>query len=184
MSSLPPPPPSGSPEPGRAELHSGRKSKKRRRDSLIALGALLLILIAVLVVRSRDGGGTEARELTCAPVNPAFLPTLDLPLSTSAQYAKYKDFDLAGGGGSGTIYLVAATVGQHTGVWAVDHDPADPQPKDVVVRAPAASTDAKVISPKVGENIHESAYQRGIPSSEALQASKDVASVSTVEGCL
>ena len=81
--------------------------------------------------------------------------------------------------------MVAATVGQHTGVWAVDHDPADPQPKDVVVRAPAASTDAKVISPKVGENIHESAYQRGIPSSEALQASKDVASgfQPTVEGC-
>ena len=184
MSDLPPPP--SSPASGSRPAAGAGSSPGRRKGFLLVVGGLVAVVVAVVAIRLVTAGGSDdGRELTCAPVAASFLPALDLPRTAPAQYARYSTFQRSGGGGTGTIYLVAATVDGRTGVWAVDQDPAAAVPKGIVlVRAPAASTDAATIAPKVGLNIPAGAYQRGVPSSEAAHASTDTAAVEQIQGCL
>jgi hypothetical protein len=180
VSDLPPPPPA----PRRARASQGRRRHRRRRD-LVLVAVLVLVVLAGVLATRLVLRQHRTRGLACAPVDAGFLPALHLPTSAHADYAKVRTFRRAQGGASESVYLVAASVGGRTGVWAVDHDPGTPAGShDVVIIAAAASTDARSISPKAGEHMVAGTYQPGVPASEVQHASEDGENVDAVEGCL
>src|SRR5262249_13009223 len=112
----------------RSSAHRTSPGNRRRGGILVGTG-LVVVVIGVRLARLLfEGGDSGGRQRAWCPVDRLCLPALHLPSNVVAQYAQYKEYARASGGGKEFVYLVAANENGQVGVWGVDHDPGQPAP--------------------------------------------------------